>query len=297
MKNLLIILILLFSLTSLPCNSQIVLNEIMFDPLFSDGTDEFIEILNLSENESVDLNGWQISDSHSSDSLISTENSMILNPCHFAVILDSDYFQNSATYDNLIPDQALILTINSSTIGSRGLSNSSPETIQLIDNNNKIVAQYTYSTGNNPGFSDEKINPRETDNINNWAESCIIHGTPGKKNSVYADNSSGKISIEVIPNPFSPDQDGFNDIAEITLYTPWASAMVNLTIFDIRGRHIKTLLSSALSGPQKTVIWDGSTSDNKFASTGIYIIFFEAINNPSGSILTSKTTIVLAGGK
>ena len=40
--------------------SQIVLSEIMYDPAGSEHTDEFIELFNLSQTDSVDLTGWRM---------------------------------------------------------------------------------------------------------------------------------------------------------------------------------------------------------------------------------------------
>ncbi|MBN2093171.1 lamin tail domain-containing protein, partial [candidate division KSB1 bacterium] len=37
--------------------SQVILSEIMFDPLASENTDEFVEIFNTSSRDSIDLTG------------------------------------------------------------------------------------------------------------------------------------------------------------------------------------------------------------------------------------------------
>ncbi|MCK4821781.1 lamin tail domain-containing protein, partial [bacterium] len=46
---------------TLPIFSQVIFNEVMFDPLGSEYSDEFVEIVNLSPADSVDLTGWHLS--------------------------------------------------------------------------------------------------------------------------------------------------------------------------------------------------------------------------------------------
>jgi hypothetical protein len=163
---------------------QVTLSEIMFDAQGSESHDEFVEIFNLSETESVDLTGWQISDGEGADGIVDYQDGLILAPGQFALILDASYFDNSGNYDHLIPASGLILTIDNLTFGSRGFSNSTAETISLIDENGEVVSQYTYSLGNEMGFSDEKIDLQGPNTVTNWSNSTVLLGTPGAINSV-----------------------------------------------------------------------------------------------------------------
>ncbi len=273
---------------------QVVLNEIMFDPLFSDRTDEFIEIINISDSESFDIEGWTIQDQDGSDAIISSGGGTVLKPGQYGLILDPDYFAESHTYDNLIPEHTLIITINGATFGSRGLSNSTPETIILTDKEGNSMSSCTYSTDNKPGFSEEKIDPQKPDTPENWENSCSLHGTPGFKNSVFASHIPEAVSITVDPDPFSPDQDGIDDIARISYSLPWARATVSVKIFDTSGRLVKTLLSASPSGANRTVYWEGTAINNTKAPVGIYIVFLKAICEKAGETITHKKTIVLA---
>ena len=273
---------------------QVVLNEIMFDPLFSDRTDEFIEIINVSDTASFDLAGWTIQDQDGSDDIISSGHGTMLKPGQYGLILDPDYFAESRTYDNLIPEYTLIITINGATLGSRGLSNSTPETIILTDQEGNSISSYTYSIDNEPGYSEEKIDPTKPDSPDNWENSITVHGTPGFRNSVFSAHIPEAVSITVDPNPFSPDQDGIDDTACITYSLPWTRSTVTVKIFDVSGRLIKTLLSVSPSGAHNTIYWDGTTLNNTTASVGMYIIFLEALCEREGETLSHKKTIVLA---
>ena len=108
------------TLTTLNAQSPIVLSEIMFNPSGNENYTEFIEIYNSGGSE-VNLTGYWIGDGVDSDELIDAGWGITLSPFQFAVILDNGYFENSTDYDSLIPSDALILTINGNTFGSRGL--------------------------------------------------------------------------------------------------------------------------------------------------------------------------------
>ena len=166
------------------CNSQIVLSEIMFDPAGSEYYDEFIEIYNSSSSDTVDLEGWIISDGSGTDQIIGVDMGTRLPPNGYGIILDEGYFDNSTYYDSLIPGSALVLTIDNGTFGSSGLSNSTPETVFLISSFGDTVAAYQYSLNNDPGFSDEKIDLLGGDLSENWTNSLTLNGTPGAQNSV-----------------------------------------------------------------------------------------------------------------
>ncbi|MFQ5636466.1 MAG: lamin tail domain-containing protein [bacterium] len=188
--------------TPIPSQSQAVLSEIMFDALGSDDDDEFIEIVNLSQTLTIDLNGWLVSDGVGIDSIIAVNAGTVLKPGQFAIILDATYFEESNTYDNLIPENSLILSINNATFGSRGLKNNAPETVSLINASGEVVSEYTYTTDNETGFSDEKIDLAGPNTAENWKNSQQLFGTPGAANSVTPLNYDLALFFEDIR--FSP---------------------------------------------------------------------------------------------
>ncbi len=179
-----IIILLGYLLLSADVRAQIVLSEVMFDVPGSDDHDEFVEFVNRSTFESVDLTGWRISDGGATDDLLAHTAGMVLGPGQFCVILDASYFANSTQYATLIPASSLIITLDDAAFGRSGLANSVSKTITLLDSTGRTVAGYTYSTGNIAGFSDEKIDLDGTDDSGNWADSRQLFGTPGAPNSV-----------------------------------------------------------------------------------------------------------------
>lgn len=163
--------------------AQIVLTEVMFDPTGPEASDEFIEILNIGDSP-IDLNGFAVGDGDRVESIIFPNDDTVLAPNQYAVIFDSDYFTSDRNYDELIPAAALVLSVDDKTLGSAGLSNSRAETVILLDVQGDTLGSYVYSLGNPAGFSDEKIEPEDGDDLSNWADSISQLGTPGAKNSV-----------------------------------------------------------------------------------------------------------------
>jgi hypothetical protein len=196
MKHLCTLLVLL---AFRPASAQVILSEVMFNPRGNENAYEFIEIFNTGTTDSVSLTGWKIGDQTETDVLVSPDSFYQLAPGQFAVVLDPNYFQSPAVYDSLIPAQALILTIDDNTFGSGGLSNSTAETVVLLDAAGNTMARYTYSLDNADGFSDEKIFLTTDDTPGNWANSRRVDGTPGQRNSVMPNRIDGVLT----PRSFS----------------------------------------------------------------------------------------------
>jgi len=290
MRPVIFILIFLLPITTF---SQVVLTEVMFDPLGSEDTDEFIEIFNLNQKDVVNLTGWCIGDGTGMDPIIDAGKGFFLQPNQYAVILDPDYFMYSTTYKSLIPADALILTVGGTTLGSSGLSNARSETITLINNLGQIVCQYSYSVGNTPGFSDEKINLAGLDIASNWSDSEVLFGTPGWKNSIEPSIREEQAKLYVKPNPFSPNADGYDDELVISSYSPCKGAYNTLRIYDLCGRLIRNLMPVDQIEPESHTVWDGKDNSRQKAKTGIYIIILESLDSVSGKTTVFKTTAVL----
>ena len=144
---------------------QVVVCEVMFDPSGSEFYDEFIEVQNLGPDP-VDLSGWRVGDGEETDQILGRRGDPILPGGAFGLILDSGYFEHSTRYD-LLPEEAVILTVGDATLGKGGLSNSRPERVVLITSEGDTVAAVTYRVGNVPGHSDEKIHPDGEDDPDN----------------------------------------------------------------------------------------------------------------------------------
>jgi hypothetical protein len=266
---------------------QLIINEIMYDPL--PDQPEWIEIYNQSD-QTIDLEKWQISDSATDEKIPVIEHTRTIPPGSYTVLAEDS---SILEFFPEMPVESLIVVKS-----FPGLNNES-EIIVLYDPLDHVSDRVTFSNdwGGGNGVSLERINPQIDSNDNtNW-NSCVdfAGGTPGKENSVFSPVLPSTSSIEISPSPFSPDGDGIEDVTIISYRLPSKSAYVNLRIFDIRGRLIRTLLGAAGSGSSRSVIWDGKDDQGRVSRMGIYIVLLEGLDNKRGVTMAEKTTVVLGG--
>jgi hypothetical protein len=151
----------------------------------------------------------------------------------------------------------------------------------ITDENGKSLERITFEGGmNNP------------DNWHTAAEN-VQWGTPGYENSqlMYPDVTG---VVTLTPEIFSPDNDGNNDVLTINLQFESTDNVVNIEIFDNRGRRIKELKDSYYVGNSALVTWDGSTDENTKATIGTYVVLVSVLE-ADGSRKEYKLVCVVAG--
>lgn len=281
------------SINSVPSyeRNDLVINEIMYDP--ETNNSEYIEFYNLS-SDSVNVGGWIIEDENGNNYKL-TETSFVIPPQqYFILIADSSALStyNLFEYQNkkIIGESSLGLVNTGELILLKDVRGNVIDSVFYVDDwNNRNIA----STQNK---SLERINPNLNGNDPlNWS-TCVnsMGGTPGNQNSIFAENLNGEKNISVNPNPFSPDNDSFEDFTIINYNLTQATAQVRIKIFDSKGRSVRTLLNNQASGQNGSVIFDGLDEEGKALRIGIYIIFLEALNDNSGVVETLKTVVVVA---
>ena len=82
------------------------------------------------------------------------------------------------------------------------------------------------------------------------------------------------------PNPFNP-------ITNLRYYIP-QDVNVNITIYDMMGRQIKTLANGIQSSGYKSVQWDATNNQGKPVSAGVYLYKIQA-----GDFVDTKKMILL----
>ncbi len=137
----------------------------------------------------------------------------------------------------------------------------------------------------------------ETNNPNNWhsAAESVGFGTPGYRNSqsasVNPDSISGEIDID--PDIFSPDNDGYQDILHIKYKFETSGNTMSITIFNASGQLVRRLVNNDYVGTNGVVLWDGLKDDGTKALVGIYVLYIK-IFDKSGRMKQFKKTAVLA---
>jgi hypothetical protein len=278
---------------------DIIINEILSNPN-SDG-EKYVEIYNKS-NKILDL----------SDLLISSFDSVVNS------ITSQQYVYNSSFL--IFPKEYYVLTENPEKVKSQYkiLNNKafikmsamptmdiSSGIIMLLDKSFNVIDKLIYSDDmhyplltSTKGVSLERINPyRETQDKNNWhsASETSGYGTPGYINSQYSDNILAiPERIKLVPEIFSPDNDGYNDFLNIYYSFEHAGYTLNVKIYDSNSQLVRTLLNNTLMSQNGVFIWDGLDDNKNKAPIGIYIIIFEAFDI-KGNVEKFRKVCVLAG--
>jgi len=82
------------------------------------------------------------------------------------------------------------------------------------------------------------------------------------------------------PNPFNPVTTLRYDLPE--------NAMINITIYDMLGREVKTLINQTQDAGYKSVIWDATNDYGKPVSAGLYLYQIQA-----GEYISTKKMVLL----
>jgi len=77
-----------------------------------------------------------------------------------------------------------------------------------------------------------------------------------------------EISLSNYPNPFNPVTTIRYDLSE--------DVMVNITIYDIVGRQIKSLLNSPQTAGYRSIQWNATNDNNQPVSAGLYLYTIQA---------------------
>lgn len=125
----------------------------------------------------------------------------------------------------------------------------------------------------------------DTQDPNNWysAASTAGYGTPTYANSQSREFLFVDDDFVIAPTLFSPDNDGYNDLVDITYRLTECDLSANIDIFDSHGRLVRHLLKGALLGCQGMVSWDGLDESGQRCRPGNYLVVGTAYNTSGTS--------------
>jgi len=99
--------------------------------------------------------------------------------------------------------------------------------------------------------------------------------------SILTDNPiHGSDLVPMIPQIINNYPNPFNPSTTIVLSIP-QNGRANLSIYNIRGQRVKTLLNGDLEKGQHRVVWNGRDENNRSVASGIYFIRLEAAGKTS----------------
>ncbi len=295
---------------------NVVINEILFDPLANSDDNlpdqtEYIELYNRSEY-AISLEGFFLHDEPDENNEIrsiapvSSQFKWIPSG-EYALVYSEDRAtdfgesQLAEYFEMQHEDDQFYIRIDRSSLSLA----SSDDAIYLSDSTGTTIDSVFYDESwQNPNLYDtdgvalERIDPTGPSNDgSNWSSSTRVNGgTPGEQNSIFQQAGAGpeETGISFTPNPFSPDDDGFDDNLFINYKLEEPDYLLRIRIFDRYGREVRKLADGKQAGFEGSLIWDGLTDSDQKNRVGIYIVLFEAYNSANGKNKTFKETVVLA---
>lgn len=279
-----------------PASGELIINEILFNPK-PNGVD-YVEVYNNS-TKIVDASKVYIANKSSSGTVanmkVFNSTPVYIFPGEYYILTENpdlvalQYFVKDPLHVFIVPsmpsypdDEGSVLLLNAQ--GS------------VIDELNYKDDWHFKLISNDEGVALERIDPDiPSQQSTNWhsAASSAGYGTPTYKNSQFKNSQPSSATIEISPKIFSPDNDGFNDIARIQYNTDAFGYMANITIFDANGKVVRSLVRNEILAVSGYYNWDGLNDNKQKLTIGTYIVVTE-IFNLQGKKQTFKNSIVLA---
>lgn len=278
-----------------PDAGAVIINELLFNPP-PDGFD-YIELYNRG-NRAVDLKYLYVA-SRSSTGLFSgiqplSTSSRLLFPGEYIVLTeDARWLQQH--YPVKDPTALVQLSSLPSLPDDKG-------TVVVMNRNEQVIDELRYDRqwhfaliSEDEGVALERIDySKPSQDSHNWmsAASTAGFGTPGYQNSQFRADLQANGTIVVTPALFSPDNDGFDDFANIQYRMADPGYVANITLFDAGGMPVRHLAQNATLGREGVFRWDGLDNNRRRLPVGTYIVLTE-IFNLQGKTKKFKNTVTL----
>jgi hypothetical protein len=287
-----------FGLPSLPEIGDVIITEILSDPK-TDGND-FVEFLNKS-SKIIDLKDCRISNYDTTTLALSSvypidSSGFLIFPNQYYVLTkEASKLKNFYTVhleENLI-----------NTFSLPGM-NIAEGTLAISLYNDVIIDKVYYNEdmhfpllNSKKGVSYEKVNlEKPSTQYSNWTSAAESEGfgTPTGKNSQDLTQKESDDVLSLSAGFVSPDNDGYQDVVEISYVLPETNLVGSLEIYDSKGRLVKTIFQNQLMGIKGSTIWDGVTNSNEKANIGICKVLL-TIFDLNGKTKSYKKVLVVAG--
>ena len=291
--NLHVTTLLPFALPEKIDSGNLCINEVLFDPVT--GASDFIEIYNNS-SKYLDLKsvyiGLKSSQEDQYQSICSiAPNGYLMSPLDYVAIsqLDQSTYFNEVNFSK----QILVNLPNLSNDGGWLELLATDQTIlDAMPFNQKMHFQLLPTF---EGVSLERLSSKLSGKLpENWhSASAQQHfGTPTRVNSMQMDHLINSNQLSVLPEVFSPDNDGFQDVVQIAYLFNHLENFSTLTIYNRYGLPVKDFANAYWGGNQGKWIWDGLDNDNNSLPEGFYVVKL-TIFMPDGTVDTLRKSIVL----
>jgi hypothetical protein len=279
-----------------PAPGGVVINEVMFDP--EEGHPEFVELYNPGtrfqdlHNLCLDaVNRGALPDRPVPISL----NSRLLPPGAYVVLAEhAEQLREaygpeaSGKWIGVEPWPSL-----NDGGGTLYLTDRAGQTVDLMHFSEELHMELLDQLS---GISLERIDPGlPGQDPANWHSAASIAGyaTPGNQNSQWREDVEGEKVLQVRPRVFSPDNDGFEDVLEITFSPQGIGWIFSLWISDMEGRQVRVMANNHVAGTVSVYRWDGEQTDGWMAPEGLYILHAGGYHEATGKTWRKRLAVGL----
>lgn len=285
------------ALTSIPQNGELLLNEVLYQP--NTGGVQFIEVYNNTSNKLFKLKDVVLTqaDVVSGFDLVTLKMDSILG-----YIFPNSYIAYSKNKNTLQSQYRNTITTNCINV-NLPLFDSKDDLIVLKGADNTEIDRLQYNNNwhfpllvaenKTQGISLERTDFNvATQNKRNWHSAAKdTNATPGYENSLDSYELLG--DVHIIPEIFSPDGDGNDDIATITYSFNDDGSVVNAYLYNADGRLANHLVKDVTIPKEGVFVWNGDDENGNKKDVGIYFLVFER-KLPNGKKIIYKRRCVLA---
>lgn len=286
-----------FAMADSCVKGDVILNEILFNP-YLEGSD-FVEIYNKS-NKAIDLSRLKIAhadalDGIAKDAVYFSTSQRILLPNRYAVATP---IPESVELYYPIPDaRPLISCPLPSYNDDEGVVVLMNASLQELDRFHYKDDFHFPLIQDAEGFSLERISAKGNgSDSSNWHSAASNSGgaTPCQINSQHYDDANDGFSwLQLSPELFSPDNDGYHDVLGIQCAPPRPGYMVALYVYNEFGYPVRKLTEQELIGKEGSWIWNGLSDEGELQEPGIYVLLMELFHI-DGDVKKIKKAFVLA---
>ncbi|MGI4739347.1 MAG: lamin tail domain-containing protein [Janthinobacterium lividum] len=274
---------------------DVVVNEVLFN--HAPGGVYFVEMLNRSLRY-VNLQGYQLGIQKTGGggtAVVSPSAPYVLAPRQL-VALTSDAGILQAQYPTSSDAAALL------AVASFPALDNSAGAVYIYDATGVELDHYDYNKSQQlsllstqAGVSLERIRaggPSVASNFHS-AASTVGYATPGRPNSQAQDAVGNGQELTVVPELFTPDDDGQQDFTTLNYKLDQPGYVGSVTVYDALGQLTRRLLRSESLPTAGFVQWDGLDEQGRKAAVGYYIVHVELFRPSSGERREYRKTVVV----
>lgn len=284
----------------IPRKGELRINEILYEAMPSDA--EYLEIYNCTAQR-VDLREIRIAKRNDAGELSSvkqiTEREIFLEPGELVWIC-SNKEAILAAYSYNDPGNCLVIPTKLGYADGGGrvvLLNSRNETIDEL-----AYGKYLHNSWikNTRGVALERVqeeagNPGRKKWTSAAGSEETGYGSPGMPNRADLKDTGpeGKVGLSRVPEVFTPDGDGSEDVVKISVRDSGKEFMLQVAIYNSRGNLIREITDGTPAYSGIELEWDGTNGRGQLMPAGIYVIYAKYIRS-DGYTRTFRKVCVLS---